>query len=177
MLYPCSTKGEWGILFYLCPSVLPSVQDIFHHIFLSNCWWQKSDTVNVEIFAGYYFHDLVGQTFRVWVNFTVSGLQNYKFRYMTIFRKYCSENKVIKIEFSFFVCLKINRRFPEGNQLSIIHVHVPVLMWTLFKTFKIILLWFEMLHQWLSKTPKKVCLPDPAKHATPEKQKMWKRNI
>jgi hypothetical protein len=24
-------------------SVLPSVQDIFHHIFLSNCWWQKSD--------------------------------------------------------------------------------------------------------------------------------------
>ena len=24
-------------------SVLPSVQDIFRHIFLSNCWWQKSD--------------------------------------------------------------------------------------------------------------------------------------
>ena len=24
-------------------SVLPSVQDIFHRIFLSNCWWQKSD--------------------------------------------------------------------------------------------------------------------------------------
>jgi hypothetical protein len=43
-LYPRSPKG--GILFYLCPSVrlsfrpiLPSVQDIF----LSNCWWQKSD--------------------------------------------------------------------------------------------------------------------------------------
>ena len=31
------------ILFYLCPSVLPSVQDIFRRIFLSNCWWQKSD--------------------------------------------------------------------------------------------------------------------------------------
>jgi hypothetical protein len=42
-LYPCSPKGEGGILFYLCPSVLPSVQDIFRHIFLSNCWWQKSD--------------------------------------------------------------------------------------------------------------------------------------
>jgi hypothetical protein len=28
-----------GILFYLCPSV----QDIFCRIFLSNCWWQKSD--------------------------------------------------------------------------------------------------------------------------------------
>ena len=24
-------------------SILPSVQDIFRHIFLSNCWWQKSD--------------------------------------------------------------------------------------------------------------------------------------
>ena len=24
-------------------SVLPFVQDIFHRIFLSNCWWQKSD--------------------------------------------------------------------------------------------------------------------------------------
>jgi hypothetical protein len=35
--------GEGGILFYLCPSVLPSVQDIFRRIFLSNCWWQKSD--------------------------------------------------------------------------------------------------------------------------------------
>jgi hypothetical protein len=32
-----------GILFYFCPSVLPSVQDIFHRIFLSNCWWQKSN--------------------------------------------------------------------------------------------------------------------------------------
>jgi hypothetical protein len=42
-LYPHSPKGEGGILFYLCPSVLPSVQDIFRRIFLSNCWWQKSD--------------------------------------------------------------------------------------------------------------------------------------
>ena len=42
-LYPRSPKGEGGILFYLCPSVLPSVQDIFRRIFLSNCWWQKSD--------------------------------------------------------------------------------------------------------------------------------------
>jgi hypothetical protein len=33
------TFGERGILFYLCPSV----QDIFRRIFLSNCWWQKSD--------------------------------------------------------------------------------------------------------------------------------------
>ena len=42
-LYPRSPKGEGGILFYLCPSVLPSVQDIFRRIFLSNCRWQKSD--------------------------------------------------------------------------------------------------------------------------------------
>ena len=42
-LYPRSPKGERGILFYLCPSVLPSVQDIFRCIFLSNCLWQKSD--------------------------------------------------------------------------------------------------------------------------------------
>ena len=41
-LYPRSPKGEGGILFYLCPSVLLSIQDIFRRIFLSNCWWQKS---------------------------------------------------------------------------------------------------------------------------------------
>jgi hypothetical protein len=27
----------------VCLSVLPSVQDFFRRIFLSNCWWQKSD--------------------------------------------------------------------------------------------------------------------------------------
>ena len=37
-LFLCSPKGEGGILFYL----LPSIQDIFRRIFLSNCWWQKS---------------------------------------------------------------------------------------------------------------------------------------
>ena len=46
-LYPRSPKGEEGILFYVClffhPSFHPSVQDIFRRIFLSNCWWQKSD--------------------------------------------------------------------------------------------------------------------------------------
>ena len=41
--YPHSPKGQGGILFYLCPSVLPSIQDIFRRIFLSNYWWQKSD--------------------------------------------------------------------------------------------------------------------------------------
>ena len=55
-------------------------------------------TVNVEIFAGCYFRDLVGQTFRVGVNFAVSGLQNYKFRDVTISRKYCKENKVINVQ-------------------------------------------------------------------------------
>ena len=35
--YTPPPKGEGGILFYLCPSVLPSVQDIFRRIFLSNC--------------------------------------------------------------------------------------------------------------------------------------------
>ena len=39
---PAPRRGG-GILFYLCSSVLPSVQDICHRIFLSNCWWQKSD--------------------------------------------------------------------------------------------------------------------------------------
>ena len=39
ILYPCSPKGEGGILFYL----LPSVQDIFRRTFLSDCWWRKSD--------------------------------------------------------------------------------------------------------------------------------------
>jgi hypothetical protein len=31
---------------YLCPSVLLSIQDIFRRIFLSNCWWQKSDILS-----------------------------------------------------------------------------------------------------------------------------------
>ena len=30
-------------------SVLPSVQDIFRRIFLSNCWWQKSDFWTCQI--------------------------------------------------------------------------------------------------------------------------------
>ena len=37
---PAPRKGR-GV--YCFTSVLPSVQDIFRHIFLSNCWWQKSD--------------------------------------------------------------------------------------------------------------------------------------
>jgi hypothetical protein len=38
ILYPRSPKGEGGY------TVLRlSVQDIFRRIFLSNCWWQKSD--------------------------------------------------------------------------------------------------------------------------------------
>jgi hypothetical protein len=30
-----------------------------------------------------------------------------------------------------------------------------------------------MLRQWLSKAPKKVCLPDSDKQCTPEKQKLY----
>ena len=37
---PAPRRGR-GV--YCVTSVLPSVQDIFRHIFLSNCWWQKSD--------------------------------------------------------------------------------------------------------------------------------------
>ena len=44
IVYPRSPKGEEGLLFYLCPSVLPSIRPrYFRRIFLSNCWWQKSD--------------------------------------------------------------------------------------------------------------------------------------
>jgi hypothetical protein len=42
---PLHQRGG-GILFYLCPPVIPSVcpsQDIFRRIFLINYWWQKSD--------------------------------------------------------------------------------------------------------------------------------------
>ena len=35
----CFTSVRLSVL----PSVLLSVQDILRHIFLSNCWWQKSD--------------------------------------------------------------------------------------------------------------------------------------
>ena len=34
---------EGGREVYCFTSVLPPVQDIFRHTFLSNCWWQKSD--------------------------------------------------------------------------------------------------------------------------------------
>jgi hypothetical protein len=37
---PAPQRGR-GV--YCFTSVLPSVQDIFRRIFLSNCWWQKSD--------------------------------------------------------------------------------------------------------------------------------------
>ena len=45
--YSCNyiplSEGGGGILFYLCPSVRPSVRPrYFSRIFLSNCWWQKS---------------------------------------------------------------------------------------------------------------------------------------
>ena len=44
IIIPPLPEGRWGgILFYLCPSVLPSVQDIFRRIFLSNFWRQKSE--------------------------------------------------------------------------------------------------------------------------------------
>jgi hypothetical protein len=43
LLYSRSPKGE-GV--YCFTSVLPSVQDIFRRIFLSNCWWQKSDILS-----------------------------------------------------------------------------------------------------------------------------------
>ena len=44
LLYPRSPKGEGVYCFTSVRlSVRPSVQGIFHHIFLSNCWWQKSD--------------------------------------------------------------------------------------------------------------------------------------
>ena len=43
-LYPFSPKVE-GVYCVTAVrlSVLPSVQDIFRRIFLSDCWWQKSD--------------------------------------------------------------------------------------------------------------------------------------
>jgi hypothetical protein len=41
---PAPRRGRGVYCFTsVCPSVLPSVQDIFRRIFLSNCWWQKSD--------------------------------------------------------------------------------------------------------------------------------------
>ena len=36
-------RSTWGGYTVLPLFVLPSVQDIFRHIFLSNYWWQKSD--------------------------------------------------------------------------------------------------------------------------------------
>ena len=42
LIIPPLPEGGWGYT-VLPLSVLPSVQDIFRRIFLSNCWWQKSD--------------------------------------------------------------------------------------------------------------------------------------
>jgi hypothetical protein len=39
--YTPAPEGGGGV--YCFTSVLPSVQDIFRRIFLSNCWWQTSD--------------------------------------------------------------------------------------------------------------------------------------
>jgi hypothetical protein len=41
LIIPPLPEGGGGV--YCFTSVLPSVQDIFRRIFLSNCWWQKSD--------------------------------------------------------------------------------------------------------------------------------------
>ena len=43
VLYIYTPAPRRGRGVYCFTSVLPSVQDIFCHIFLSNCWWQKSD--------------------------------------------------------------------------------------------------------------------------------------
>ena len=47
IIIPPLPKGGGGytvLPLWVCPSILrPSVLDIFRHIFLSNCWWQKSD--------------------------------------------------------------------------------------------------------------------------------------
>ena len=48
LLYPRSPKGEvvycfTSVRLSVRPSVLQSFQDIFRRIFLSNCWWQRSD--------------------------------------------------------------------------------------------------------------------------------------
>jgi hypothetical protein len=40
---PRRGRGNTVLPLSVCPSVLPSVQDIFRRIFLSNCWGQKSD--------------------------------------------------------------------------------------------------------------------------------------
>ena len=40
---PGGGRGYSVLPLSVCPSVLPSVQDIFRHIFLSNYRWQKSD--------------------------------------------------------------------------------------------------------------------------------------
>jgi hypothetical protein len=41
IIIPPLPKGGGGI--YCFTSVHPSIQDIFRRIFLSSCWWQKSD--------------------------------------------------------------------------------------------------------------------------------------
>jgi hypothetical protein len=40
---PQRGRGYTVLPLSVCPSVLLSIQDIFRRIFLSNCWWQKSD--------------------------------------------------------------------------------------------------------------------------------------
>jgi len=41
---PAPPEGGYTVLpLSVLPSVLPSIQDIFRRIFLSNYWWQKSD--------------------------------------------------------------------------------------------------------------------------------------
>ena len=40
---PASQRGYTVLPLSVCPPFRPSIEDIFRGIFLSNCWWQKSD--------------------------------------------------------------------------------------------------------------------------------------
>ena len=56
-------------------SVLPSVQDIFRRIFLSNCWWQKSDIWSQASYFVLYY----------WLLFIDVFLWCYKILYMPLY--------------------------------------------------------------------------------------------
>jgi hypothetical protein len=90
-------------------SVLPSVQDIFHRIFLNNYWWQKSDIWSqasyrypISVFGPIRFLLLVCLKFDIQVKLTTS------FYIRTLFKVwFIQESVLFSIWFRFIVSFTV----------------------------------------------------------------------
>ena len=110
-------------MFYL----LPSVQDIFRHIFLINCWWQKSDIWSQ---ASYRYTIL-------WVAFLNPSDSYFLFADLVGFYAHFSQ-QLLMAEICYLVTSFIQVPYIVGNVFGPIRFLLPVcrLCWFLY-TFNI----------------------------------------